>query len=118
MTENPHRASGPRSSSGRAKGSGGLKALITVGAVAATGLGWVLYGQAAPVEDAAATPTEGPLPPGWAELLAPMPTLVPADSSGSAVTQIQPSAPPPQTVLRSVTLPTIRKSVTVTRSSR
>ena len=115
MTENQ-----ARPSSRRTKGSGGLKALITVGAVAATALGWVLYGHSADAEGAAATPTEGPLPPGWAELLAPIPTLVPSGTSGSAMTQTQPSAPPSEPVLRSVTLPTIRKSVsaTVTRSSR
>jgi hypothetical protein len=90
---------------------GGIKSLITVGALAATALGWFLYGQ--PGSSGATVAQAGAaLPPGWTDLLAPLPTIVPA----SAVT-VRQSPQSIQPVLRSVSL-AAPAPVTITRSSR
>jgi hypothetical protein len=98
-------------------GRASLKALITVGALAATSLGWLLFGKPDSAQGSSTAATEATLPPGWAKLLVPMPTLVPP---GAAVAG--PSAPATQPVLRRVSLPTQKpsapKPVTITRSSR
>jgi hypothetical protein len=93
-------------------GRGVLKTLITVSALAVTALGWLLFGRPDSAEGSSTAPTEATLPPGWADLLLPLPTLVPP---GAAVAG--PSAPAAQPVLRRVSLPA-PKPVTITRSSR
>jgi hypothetical protein len=91
-------------------GRGAVKALITVGALAATAFGWLLYGGPAPTEGAQASTVASTFPATWLQFLEPLPTLVP-DSGGAA-----PSAPA-QPVLRRVNLPA-PAPVTITRSSR
>ena len=103
-TQTSRRPNGPR---------GGLKSLISVGALAATALGWILFGRSGAQAADAATPPEETLPAGWTDLLAPLPTLVPA--GGGVASQVT----APQPVLRSVSLPAPKvRIVTVTRSSR
>ncbi|HSB91214.1 MAG TPA: hypothetical protein VLD63_14450 [Anaerolineales bacterium] len=103
-------ATSKRPNGGRAS----LKTLITVGALAATALGWLLFGKPDSAEGSSTAPTEATLPPGWAELLAPLPTLVPP-----GVAMVGPSAPATQPALRRVSLPApAPKPVTITRSSR
>jgi len=92
---------------------GGLKTLITVGALAATALGWFLFGRPGTETAGAAAPQEATMPPGWTDLLSPLPTLVPQGSgtTGQVVA--------PQPVLRSVSLPAPKPvTITVTRSSK
>lgn len=88
----------------------GLKSLITVGAMATTALGWILFGNSGGANAGSAAPQGELPPPGWADLLAPLPTLVPA-TAGIAR---QPAGPLP--VLRSVILPAPRP-IAITRSS-
>jgi hypothetical protein len=100
-------------SSRRPSGRGGLKALITVGSLSATALGWFLYGQPASAQDTPTAQVVATLPAGWTDLLQPLPTLVPASTSIAS-----PSVPAAQPVLRRVSLPAPKPVViTVTRSS-
>jgi hypothetical protein len=102
----------PTSSRRPSGGRGGLKSLITVGALTATALGWFLYGRPGPAEGASIAQAGATLPPGWADLQVPLPTLVPP----STVTALQSAPVVVQPVLRSVRLPA-PAPITITRSS-
>jgi hypothetical protein len=102
----------PTSSRRPSGGRAGLKTLITIGALTTTALGWFLYGRPASAEGASIAQAGATLPPGWTDLLLPLPTLVP-----SGMGTVRQSAPVAQPVLRSVSLPA-PAPVTITRSSR
>ena len=102
------RAPSNRPSGGRA----GLKTLITISGLTATALGWFLYGRPSSAQGASIPQAVATLPPGWADLLSPLPTLVQAGAG-----LVRQSGPSQQPVLRSVRLPA-PKPVTITRSSR